>query len=232
MRLIRQNGQRGIVTHGSRRFGTVVAHRSNGPFNVLAGKSECTKHPVVILYLILYFTSATQGIEFNTVGRQPLTIRFGCGQLFLQFAIIIDFSFLGIDQQNFTWLQTPFFFNVSRFEADDSRFTGNYHYVVLGNQVAGRTQSVTVEHTAGIPSVTEQQGCRPIPWFHQNGVVLIKGFQVFTDRILVVEGFRYQHGHGMWQAQTGHYKKFQYIIKRSAVAHIGLDNWSDILDVP
>ena len=128
----------------------------------------------IVSYGIGNLTTTAQGIQFNPVGRKPLAIRLGCGQLTFQLAIIVDTTFLRIHQQNLTRLKAAFFLDGFRFEIDDTRFTGDHHHIVLRNQVAGRTQTVTVQHTSGITSVTEQQGSRTIPRFHQNRMVFIK----------------------------------------------------------
>ena len=231
MRLVGQYSQRCIVTHGSGRLCSVHTHRSQRTLYIFTCKAKGTQPPRIIGNGIRNLTTTTQRIQLNPVGRKPLTIRFGCRQLIFQFAIVIDTSFLGIDQQDFTRLKTTFFLDSFRLEIDDTRLTGYHHHIVFRNQVAGRTQTVTVQHTSGITSIAEQQGCRAIPRFHQNRVVFIKCLQVFTDRVLVVERFRYQHGHGMRQAQSGHDEEFQYIIKRRTVTHSRLDNWANLFHI-
>ena len=182
------------------RFRTCACHRHNQPFDVLFGVAESTEHPVIIFYVMRYFAPAFQFIQFDTVGRQPRTVRFRFGKLFFQFTVIVDFSFFCINQQNLSRLQASFFFYVSRFEVHYTYFGGNYHQVVFSDQIAGRAQTVTVEHTTGKTSVTEEQGCRSVPWFHQDRMILIERFQVLADRVFLVERFRYEHCHGMWQA--------------------------------
>ena len=148
------------------------------------------------------FAPAFQLIQFDAVRCQPTAVRLGFGQLFFQFSVVVDFAFLGIYQQYFTRLQASLFFDVSRFEIHHAHFAGNYHHVVVRNQIACRTQSVTVEHTASKTSVAEQQGGGAIPRFHQDGVVFIECFQVFADGVLFIERFRHQHGHGVRQAEA------------------------------
>ena len=101
----------------------------------------------------------------------------------------------------------------------------------MRDEVTGGAQTVAVQHTAGIPSVAEEQGGRTVPWLHQDGVVFVEGLQVFTDGVLVVERFGHQHRHGVWQAQAGHDEEFQYVVQRGRVAHVRLDNGADIFHV-
>ena len=99
------------------------------------------------------------------------------------------------------------------------------------DEVAGRAQAVAVEHATGVASVAEEQGCRPVPWFHQDGMILVEGFQVFADGVLVVERFRHKHGHGVRQAQAGHDEEFQGIVQRGTITHAGLQDGPDLPDV-
>ena len=136
---------------------------------------------------------------------------------------------MGIDKQYLSRLEASFFLDGLRLEADDTSLACHHHHVIFRNEVACRTQAVTVQHTSGIPSVAEKQGGRSVPRFHQDGMVFVECLQVFADRILVVERFGHQHRHGMRQAQARHHEKLQYIVQRGAIAHARLDDGTDIL---
>ena len=148
------------------------------------------------------FATAFQFVQLDAVAGQPSAVWFGFGKLFLQFAVIIYFAFLGVYKQYLARLQASFFLDVSRLEIHHADFAGHYHHAALRNQVACRAQSVSVEHAACIAPVAEKQCRRSVPRLHQDGVVFIESFQIFADGILFVEGFRYEHGHGMGQAQA------------------------------
>ena len=211
--LVGEHGQRGVVPHGSGRLRPARCHRDERAFDVFACITESTQAAVVILHYVFHLPSAPQGVQFDTIRGEPLPVRFGGSQLGFQFPVIIYFSFLGVHQQYLARLQPSFFLDVSRLEVDGTRFAGHDHHVVPCYQVAGRAQAVTVEHASGITPVTEEQGGRPVPWLHQDGVVLIESLQVFADGVLVVEGLRHQHGHGVGQAQAGHDEKLQYVVQ-------------------
>ena len=131
----------------------------------------------------------------------------------LDFVVVDDALFIRIDEEHLARFQAAFIEDVFRRDVDDADFGTYDDPVVAGDIIAGRTQAVAVEHASSVAPVAEEQGGRPVPRFHQDGVVLIESLQVFADGVLVVEGLRHQHGHGVGQAQAGHDEKLQYVVQ-------------------
>ena len=176
---------------------------------------------------ILHFASALQFLQLDAVGREPLAVRMGSGKALLDFSVIIDFAFLGVNQQNLAGLQTPLLGNLCGVEVHDTNLTGHYHHVVLGDGVTGGAQTVAVEHTAGIAAVAEEQGCRTVPRLHQDGVVFVESLEVFGDGVLVVETFGHEHRHGVGQTHAAHDHELQHVVQRSGVAHARLHDGAE-----
>ena len=120
-------------------------------------------------------------------------------QALLDFAIIVNLAFLGINQEDLTRLQTSLLGNLSWVEIHHTYLRSHYHHIVLGDGIAGRTQTVSIEHTTGIAAIAEEQGGRTIPWLHQDRVILIECLQILRDRVLVVEALWHHHSHGVRQ---------------------------------
>ena len=120
-------------------------------------------------------------------------------QALLDFAIIIDFAFLGINQEDLTRLQTALLGNLSWVEIHHTYLRSHNHHIVLGDGIACRAQTVSIEHTTGIAAIAEEQGGRTIPWLHQDRVILIESLQILRDRVLVVEALRHHDSHGVRQ---------------------------------
>ena len=120
-------------------------------------------------------------------------------QALLDFAIIVNLAFLGINQENLTRLQTALLGNLGWVEIHHAHLRSHNHHIVLGDGIACRAQTISIEHTTGITAIAEEQGGRTIPWLHQDRVVLIECLQILRDRVLVVETLRYHHSHGMRQ---------------------------------
>ena len=120
-------------------------------------------------------------------------------QLLLKLTIVVDASLLGIDQEDLARLQTALAHHIARIEIHHTYFAGYYHHALLSDRVARGAQSVAIKQTARIAPIAKHESRRSIPRLHQDGIVLIKSFQIFADRVLVVERFGYQDGHCLRQ---------------------------------
>ena len=123
----------------------------------------------------------------------------GLGQLFLNLAVVIDLTLLRINQQDLTWLQTTFRHHVARLEVHHAHLRGYHHHTLFGDGVATGAQAVTIQHTACVATIAEQQGGRTVPRLHQDGVILVESLQILADGVLVVETLWHQDGHGLRQ---------------------------------
>ena len=231
LRQVREDGQGRVVAHGGRGFGTCGAHRHHDALHILAGEAEGAQAAVVVRHGVLHLAATAQGVQLDAVGRQPAAVGTGGSQLFLQRAIVVDLTLLRVHHQDFARLQAAFLLDILRLKADDARLAGHHHHVVLGDEVAGGAQAVAVQHAARIASVAEEQGGGTVPRLHQDGVVFIESLQVLADGVLVIERFGHQHRHGMGQAEAGHHEELQHVVQRGTVAHTGLQDGADGLDV-
>ena len=231
LRTVGEHGKRGVVAHGVDGFGTGGTHGDNQPFHVLLGVAEEAQHAVVVLHAVRHLASAFQFVQLDAVVGKPGAVGLGFGKLLLQFAVVVDFTLFGVNQQNLARLQASFLLDVSRLEVHHTHFACHHHHAAFRNEVACRAQPVAVEHAARIASVAEEQCSRTVPRLHQDGVVFVKGFQVFADGVLFVERFRHQHCHGVRQAQSGHEQELKYVVQRGAVAHAGLHDGAQLPDV-
>ena len=197
--LVGKHGKRSIITHGCSRLLTLGSHRNNGTVDVFLAKTELQFLASEVFHSVFHFSSAAQLFQFNTVGVQPLAVRMLLSQALLDFAIIVNLAFLGINQENLTRLQASLLGNLGWVEIHHTYLRCDYHHIVLGDGIACRAQTVSIEHTTGITAIAEEQGGRAIPWLHQDRVILIKSLQILRDRVLVVEALWHHHSHGVRQ---------------------------------
>ena len=97
-----------------------------------------------------------QFLQLDAVGTQPLTVGMLAGELLLDLTIIVYLSFLSVNQQDFTRLQTSLLRYLCRVKIHHTHLTCHYDGVILCDGVTSRTQSVTVQHATCKPSVTEE----------------------------------------------------------------------------
>jgi len=197
--LVGKHSKRSIITHRSCRFLTLGSHRDDGTVDVFLAKTKLQFLTSEVFHTIFHLTSAAQLFQFNTVGVQPLAVRMSLSQALLDFAIIVNLAFLCINQEDLTRLQASLLGNLGWVEIHHTHLRSHNHHIVLGDGVACRAQTVSIEHTTGISAIAEEQGGRTIPWLHQDRMVLIESLQILRDRVLVVEALRHHHSHGVRQ---------------------------------
>src|SRR5574344_225278 len=197
--LVREYSQWSIITHGSCRLLPVDRHRYDSAVNILFAVTEHDFVTNQVVHAVVYLTTALQFLQLDTVGAQPLTVWMFGSQALFNLTIIIDFAFLGIDEQYLTGLQTTLLCNFSRVEVHHTHLRCYHHRIILGDGVTSRAQTVTVQHTTGIAAVTEEQSGRTVPRLHQDRVVFIESLQVFGDGVLVIETLRNHDTHGVRQ---------------------------------
>ena len=197
--LVGKHSKRSIITHRSCRFLTLGSHRNDGTIDIFLAKTKLQFLASEVFHTIFHLTSAAQLFQFNTVGVQPLAVRMLLSQALLDFAIIVNLAFLGINQEDLTRLQTALLGNLGWIEIHHAYLRSHNHHIVLGDGIACRAQTISIEHTTGIAAIAEEQGGRTIPWLHQDRVILIESLQILRDRVLVVEALRYHHSHSVRQ---------------------------------
>ena len=231
MWLVGEHCQWRVVTHRGCRLLALGGHRDDGSVDVFLAEAELQFLAGEVLYRVFHLTSAAEFLQLDAVGVEPLAVRMLGSQTLLDFAIVVYLAFLCVDEENLTRLQTTFLCHLGRIEVHDAYLGGHYHHVVLGDGVAGRAKTVSVEHTAGIASVAEEQSGRSVPRFHQDRVILVEGLEVFRDRILVVEALWHHDSHGVRQRQTAHHEELEYIVEAGRVAHARLYDRRDFANV-
>ena len=197
--LVGKYGKRSIITHGCCRLLTLGSHWDNGTVDIFLAKTEFQFLASEVIHTIFHLTTTAKFLQFNTVGVQPLAIWMLGSQALLDFTIVVDLTFLCIDEENLTRLQASLLGNLSWVEIHHAHLRSHNHHIVLGDGIACRAQTVSIEHTTGIAAIAEEQGGRTIPWLHQDRVILIESLQILRDRVLVVEALRHHHSHGVRQ---------------------------------
>lgn len=114
MRAFAHHGQRRVVAHGRHRLLTRCSHGDNRAVDILLAKAEGDEFLLQVAHSIVDVPPALQFLKLHTVLAEPLAIGMGFGQLILDFAIVVDFAFQRIDEQNFSRLQSAFADDIGR----------------------------------------------------------------------------------------------------------------------
>ena len=230
--LVGQHRQRSVVTHGACTFFAVIYHRLQHKLEVFL---RVTKGLLRIQQIgrQFDFTSADSR-QFSQVKARllnPLTVRFGLGQCCFDFFVINDATLLHVDQQHFAWLQAPFFDDFFLRERNHAHLGSHHDNVIFGHQIAGRTQTVTVQCGTDHLAIGKGHRSRAIPWLHQRSVVFVEGTTVFIHQRVTGPGFRNQHHHGMRQAIATRHQQFQTVVETGGVRLTIDDQWPQLFQV-
>ena len=127
----------------------------------------------------------------------PLTIRARGRNTALQLFIINDAALLEVDKEHLTRLQTPLFVYFFLWEGQHAHFRSEHNDAVIGDLIACRTQTVTVQRGADHTTIGEGHGSWAVPRLHHSGVVFIERTTLFVHQRVFGPGFRNQHHHGL-----------------------------------
>ncbi len=148
---------------------------------------------------------------------QPSGVRLGRGQLRFDFFVRDNPSGNRIHQEHLTRLQAALLEDLFRRNRQYTRLGGHDDLIIAGDIVAAGTQAITIQHGADAAAIGKTDGGRPIPGFHQAGVILVKSAFFRTHPFVALPRFRHHHHHGMGQGITGHYQQLQAVIEHGRV---------------
>ena len=66
------------------------------------------------------------------------------GQLFLNLAVVVDFAFQRVDEQNLSRLQPPLAHYVGGVKVHHADLRSHHHHTLFGNRIAAGAQAVAV----------------------------------------------------------------------------------------
>ena len=199
LRLARKERVRGIVTHGPDGLFAVLCHRPYYHLHVLTGISEC---PQIRSHVKRPFrASGSRRDPFNRqhVILHPVPVRL-LGDNRVLYLVVFNYApFFSIDKEHLAGFEPARYFYIGRSYVLHSDFRGHNYETFFRHDITGWTQAVPVQHGAYISAVGERYSCRPVPWFHETRMVLIKIPQVFLHVFILFPCGRDQHHHHMRQ---------------------------------
>ncbi|EXI75851.1 MAG: hypothetical protein AW07_00779 [Candidatus Accumulibacter sp. SK-11] len=172
-----------------------------------------------------------QFVELDVDPAEPVLVRSGTSEGVLQLGIIDDPSLLEIDEEHLARLQAPFLDDPLLGNRQHARFRRHHHEVVVGDQVAGRTQAVAVERGADLATIGESDRRRSVPRLDHRRVVLVERAALLVHQRVRFPRLGNQHHHRMRQRVAAHHQQFQRVVERCRVGLSRVDQWPDLLEV-
>ena len=205
--LVRQHRQRGIGAHRAGRLLAGADHRRQDEFQVFLRITER------LLGIQQRCIQVRLGRHFGQVAEEvagfldPLAVWLGGGELMFQFGIIDDAPGLHVDQEHLARLQPPFLDDLVLRDIQHAHLGSHQHHVVVGDQVARRTQAVAVQRRAYHAAIGERHGGGAVPRLHQRGMVFVERAALLVHQRIAGPGFGYQQHHRVRQRITARHQQ-------------------------
>ena len=195
IRFIGQHRKRRIGPHGTDRVIPITPHGLQEEIEVFLRIAEslliAQQALGVLRALHRHFRrQAGQFLQLELGVLQPFSIGVFAGQLLLDFGIINDAPGIQINQQHAAWLQAPFVANAFLGDWQHAHFRCQHNLIIIGDDVARGAQPVAIQRRANLAAIGEGNGGRPIPGFHQRGMVFIESATFRVHQRITRPGFR------------------------------------------
>jgi len=233
LRFRRQSRDRRVGAHGADGLLAALRHRRHQKLDALLRVAE----------RLLQIEQADVGLRRRRLRRQrqlghldlralePDLIRMAGGDLGLQFVVGNDAAFFQIDQKHLARLQAPFLDDVFFGNRQHAGFRRHDHRIVLGDEIAGRPQTVAVERRADLAAVGEGHGGRAVPRLHQTGMIFVKGAALAIHGRIAGPGFGNQHHRRVREAVSSHGQEFERVVQTGRIALVLVHDGKQFLHV-
>ena len=138
-------------------------------------------------------------------------------QIVIGFGRVQDLAAAGIDHHQLARAHAAFLYHFIRLVIPDADFRGTGNQLIFGDDVACRTQTVTVQVTGGVAAVGHHDTGRAVPRLHVHRVEVEEGAQIGIHIRVVLPGWRNQQAHGADQVHTACQQQLQHVIQRAGV---------------
>ena len=142
----------------------------------------------------------------------------GCGQHMFDLIVSHDALLRRIDQEKATRFQAALIGDLFRGNRHRAGFRAQYDTVVFRHIIAGRPQTVPVQHAADHRAVAEADGRRAVPGFHHEGLVTVKVFFLLGHGRILLPGLGNHGNHGVGHGMPGHHQVFQAVVEHGGIA--------------
>ena len=215
---VRQNGQCRIRSHRTGCLFAVLNHRFKDDLDVFLGVAKSllaieqgSGSCLNLLSRCRHFVQ-TDADFFN-----PLTVRLGFSQRILQFHIVNDATLFKVDQEHLARLQAPFLDDFLFRNRQHAGFGSHDHEVIIGDQITGRAQTISVERSANLAAIGKGNRSRAVPRLHHCGVVFVEGATVLVHLCVLFPSFGNHQHHGMSHRIAAHHQQFESVVKGSRI---------------
>ena len=237
-RTIGEAGERGVLAHRAQGLLALGRHRAHQESDVFERVSEGLLQREVMIAVERLRRRRRQGgrvhveiAQLELMSVDPDLVGMERDVALLQLGVCDDATLFQIGVEDATRLEPSLAHDRGGIDVEGSDLRAHHEQAVVGEDVAGRTQSVPVEHGPDAVAVREAHGRRSVPRLHHARVVLVEGASILVHRILVLPGFGDHHQHRERQVATGEMQEFERIVESRGIARAGPHHGEELLQV-
>ena len=221
-RLAGEHGKRGIVTHRADRFLAVLTeHADDGVqlFRAVVKLLLVAREGVIVQLAAAHFfiRQIFKRHQTTHVFLHPLFVRMAALQIVVGFGGVQDASTAGVDHHQLARTDAAFLDHFVRLVIPDADFRGAGDELIFGDDVARRTQAVTVQVTGSETTVGHDDARRAVPRLHVHGVKVEERAKLRVHIRVVLPGRRHEQTHGAHDIHPARQQQFQHVIHRAGV---------------
>ena len=223
-RAVAEHGDRRVRAHGAERLGTVLPHRGQQDAHFLLGVAEralttCDRGDRVHDVLALGKLG-----QPHASGVEPLLPGVETGELRLDLLVLDDAALRRVHEEHMTGLEAAATLDALGLEVEHARLAADHDESVGRLRPTAGAQTVAVERGADDRAVGEDQGRRPVPRLHLDGVVVVERAELRVHVGLLLIRLRHHHEDRVRERATGEREKLQDLVERGRIARaVGAD---------
>ncbi|MEY9791221.1 hypothetical protein ABIE77_005780 [Sinorhizobium fredii] len=162
---------------------------------------------------------------------EPPAVGMLAGKRRLHLLVGDDAALFHVDQQHLARLQAPLLDDLVLIDRQHAGFRRHDDAVVVGDDVAGRTQAVAVERGADLATVGEGDRRRSVPRLHERRVIFVECLALRRHQLVAGPGFRDQHHHRMRQRIAALDEELERVVETRRVRLALVGNRPELRDV-
>ena len=159
-----------------------------------------------------------QFLQHELGAMQPVAVGMALGQRRLDLVVGNQASLFEVDQQHLAGLQPPLGDDLVLGDLQHAHFGRHHDAVVLGDEIARRTQPVAVERGADLAAVGKGDRGGAVPRLHQGGVIFVEGAALLIHQRIAGPRFRNHHHDGVRQRVAALHQEFERVVEAGGVA--------------
>ncbi len=232
----RQHRQRRVVAHGAGGLLARLAHRLEDELDVFLGEAEGLlaveqRCDALVGCSGVEHGWRLEGVELDVDAAQPVGVGLGVGQRLLQLLVADDAALFHVDQEHLARLQAPLLDDLAVGNRQHARLGGHHDEVVVGDEIARRTQAVTVERGADLATVGEGHRGGAVPRLHHRRMVFVEGAALLVHLRVRLPGLRDHHHHRVGKRVAAHHQQFERVVEGRRVGLARIDQRPDLLQI-